>query len=258
MYDGKYITRPIDQVMRDIKRIKELGYNSFYLIDDNIASNPRYLMQLTKRIKPLKMKWSSQCTVNIAKNKKLLNSMVDSGCQILSFGIESITQVGIDKLNKSWLKVDEHLENLSIIEKAGILLSTEMILGTDSDTEESIKETCNFINKAGIPIPRFYILTPMPSTELYEEYKAEGRLIHENYIEYDGTRCVHVPKNITPEKLTKMYWWLYKNVFSLRSILRRTIFKKKFLANPRLYLFAFFVNLHYRKYILKGNVPNIF
>ena len=51
------------------------------------------------------------------------------------------------------------------------------MLGTDSDTEESIRETYEFINETKIPVPRFYILTPSPGTPLFDEYKAEGRLI---------------------------------------------------------------------------------
>jgi len=258
LYKGKYLTRPVKEVIRDIKKIKELGFNSFYLIDDNIVGNPKYLEQLVKEIKPLNMTWSSQCSLNLAKNRELLKLVASSGCRILSFGIESISQEGLDKLNKKWVNVKEHKKLLAIIESEGIMPSTEMIVGTDSDTEQSLKDTYKFVEHSKIPIPRFYILTPMPSTELYNQYKSENRLLHEDYIRYDGTQCVHRPEQISPEKLTEMYWWLYKKVFSLKSIVKRTLLKKNMLFRPKTYLFAFFINLHYRRYILKQNVPNIF
>ncbi|MBN2722457.1 MAG: B12-binding domain-containing radical SAM protein [Deltaproteobacteria bacterium] len=258
IYKGRYITRPVDDVMRDIHRVKELGFKRFYLIDDNIVGNPSYLEELASRIKPLGMKWSSQCSLNLARNDKLLKTVADSGCEILSFGLESITQEGLDKLNKKWVKVNEHEELLRKITEAGIMPSTEMMIGTDSDTVESIIETFRFVEKAKIPIPRFYILTPMPGSELFEEFKRNGRLLHEDFKMYDGTTCVHKPEKIAPEKLTEMYWWLNSRVFSISSIMKRTVLNRAALKNPGSHLFALAVNLHYRHYIRRHITPNIF
>jgi len=258
LYKGRYLSRPIEEVIRDIKRIKELGFKKFYLIDDNIISNPKYLTDLIEQIKELNMTWASQCSINIAKNTMLLKKVRDSGATILSFGLESITQEGLDKLGKSWINVKEHEKLVSIIAKTGILVSSEMIIGTDSDTEESIRKTYEFISEAQIPIPRFYILTPIPGTILYEEYKKENRLINYNYREYDGSRCIHIPRQISPEKVKELYWWLNDTVFSLRNIIKRTILNRNFFLRPYLYIFAFFINLHYRNYIKKRISPNIF
>ena len=258
IYKGKYLSRPIDDVYKDILRIKELGYKNFYLIDDNIVSNPGYLKKLSDKIRPLKMRWASQCSLLLAKNKELLKSVKKSGAFMMSFGIETITQKGLEQYNKSWLKVNEHEELIKIITDEGILVSSEMIIGTDSDTEESIKETFQFIERCKIPIPRFYIITPMPGSQLYSDYKKEGRLLTEDYTQYDGSSCVFKPKKITAEKLTEMYWWLNQKTFSFKSILKRTLFHPKFIKAPFSYLFAFGVNLHYRKYVMKKVPPNIF
>ncbi len=258
IYKGRYLTRPVDEVMRDIRRVKELGFSSFYLIDDNIVGNPGYLEELVERIAPLKMTWASQCSLNLARNPKLLKKVADSGCNILSFGLESITQEGLDKLNKKWVKVAEHEELLRRIADAGIMPSTEMMVGLDSDTEQSIRETFEFVHRARIPIPRFYILTPMPGSPLYAQYQAEGRLLHEDWNRYDGAQCVHRPEKIAPEKLTEMYWWLNREVFSLRSIAHRVLRRPGAWRAPKDTLFALAVNLHYRHYLQRGIIPNIF
>jgi len=258
LYKGKYIFRPVDEVIRDIKEVKRLGYKRFYLLDDNLVSNPKYLLALCKEIEPLKMTWASQCSLHLAKNSNLMIAVRNAGGNLLSFGVESITQEGLNKLGKSWLKVEEHTKLISKLTKAGIMVSSEMILGTDSDTEESIMATYDFIQNTKIPIPRFYILTPVPGTELYDQYKTESRLITENLEKFDGSQCVHIPDNISPEKLTELFWWLYKKVFSWKSIFHRTIFNPAFIKSPGLYFFALVINLHYRKYVSKKVPPNIF
>jgi radical SAM superfamily enzyme YgiQ (UPF0313 family) len=112
--------------------------------------------------------------------------------------------------------------------------------------------------RAKIAIPRFYILTPFPGSPLYRQYKEEGRLLHEDYTQYTGTRCVHKPQRIAPEKLDEMYRWLNRRVFSLPAIIRRIIFKRDFFKHPFVHLFALTVNLRYRKYTRRGDAPNIF
>lgn len=257
IYKGKYMFRPVEEVMRDIEQIKRLGYNRFYLIDDNIASNPDYLFELTKRIKPLKMQWASQCTILIAKNERLLKAVADSGCSILSLGIESLSQDGLNTVNKSWVRVSETAALLQKIQKAGIVPATEMIIGTDGDTPESIEATAEFIIKNKIPVPKFYILTPLPGTDFYKEIKENGRLLHENYTKYTTTDCVFTPQKFTPDELESAYMKLYKTVYSYPNIFRRIIFNRGILKKPTVYLFSFFVNLIYRKFIKQGDAPNI-
>jgi radical SAM superfamily enzyme YgiQ (UPF0313 family) len=258
LYQGKYLFRPVDEVMRDIKEVKRLGFNRFYLIDDNIVSNVGYLKELCKQIAPLKMKWASQCAIHLAKNPSLLKLVVESGCDLMSFGVESITQEAINSLDKPWLKSAEHEENIKILARAGITVSTEMIVGTDFDTEESIRETYKFVYRNRIPIPRFYILTPVPGTALHQELEKQGRILTDNLKLFDGTRAVHIPLRITPEKLTEMYWWLNNKVFSFKSILHRVLLNGRLWRNPKMLVLSLYINLHYRHYIKRKVSPNIF
>lgn len=258
LYEGKYIFRPVDEVIQDIKEIKRLGFKRFYLIDDNIVSNPKYLKELCQKITPLKMKWASQCAIHLAKNAELLKIVHDSGCDLMSFGVESIQQEAINSLQKPWLKANEHEKNIEILAKSGITVSTEMIVGTDFDTEESIRATYDFVNRNKIPIPRFYILTPIPGTELHKELKKQGRMLTDDLRLFDGTRCVHIPKLIEPEKLTEMYWWLNNKIFSTKSILKRIIFNGKLWKNPSMLIFSLAINLHYKHYVKRKITPNIF
>ncbi len=257
LYKGRHLARPVDEVIRDIETIKSLGYHKFYMIDDNIVSNPAYLEELSTKILPLKMKWSSQCTMNLARNKSLLKMVARSGCEILSLGLESISQEGLDSLNKKWLKVEDHRKLMTAFNQAGIMISAEMIIGTDGDTIESLKATYDLIKQCKIPLLRIYFLTPVPSTQLYFELKEAGRLIHENFNHYTASECVHYPKKISPENLTEMYHWLNGKIFSLKGIISRTLLNRQILKYPMNYIFAFAVNLHYRSYVKKGETPLI-
>ena len=257
LYRGQYLKREIPEVIRDIKRIKELGFKQFLLLDDNIFSNRDYAIKLCKEIKKLKMGWMTQCSIDIAKDEELLDIIASSGCYVLSFGLESISKESLVGMHKAWADPSKYSEQINIILKHGIDISTEMVVGAEGDTLESIRETAKFVTNNHIAVPRFYILTPIPGTDYYEEMKKQDRIYNTDMYSYNACEAVHVPKNMTPQELTKAYWELYNEVYSIKSILKRTIFTKAFLKRPVKVLFYCFVNFYYRSQIKKGIVPNI-
>lgn len=257
LYKNHYMRRDIEEVIRDIKHIKSLGFKQFLLLDDNILADRDYTLNLCNEIAKLKMNWTSQCEITIADDPELLKAVADSGCIALSFGIESISQDSLNKMNKSWAKVENYATQIKNIQRAGIDISTEMVVGADGDTIDSIRATANFITDNKIAVPRFYIITPIPGTYFYNEMKEQDRLEHHDMYKYNGAYAVHKPKNMTAEELTNEYWRLYKSVFSLKSIFKRTILREDFFKAPLKNIFYCNVNLYYRYQINKGITPNI-
>lgn len=258
LYKGHYIKKPLEEVIRDIKQVKGLGFKKFLLLDDNILSDREYLHNLLKEIKALNMEWMSQCDIRIGKENRLLKELYDSGCTTLSFGLESISRESLIKMNKGWANPEAYTELIANIQAHGIDVSTEMVVGGEGDTLESIMLTKDFIEKNKISVPRFYILTPIPGTSFFKEIEKENRLINNNIYSFDGTKAVYLPKNMEPKELTMAYWKLYSDLFTYRSIIKRNILRKEFLYKPGKYLFYSLVNLYYRHQIKQKITPNIF
>ena len=257
LYKGSYLKRDIGEVIRDIQEIKRLGFRRFLLLDDNIVSDKAYVRALCGQIKTLGMQWQSQCSIQIADDDELLKIVADSGCITLSFGLESISQESLNTMNKRWANVSAYQRQLAKVAAAGIDLSTEMVIGADGDTLASIEQTAEFIVRNKIAAPRFYILTPIPGTDFFHEMQAQGRIINDDIYSYNGSEAVHKPKNMTATELTAAYWRLYRQVYSLPAIIRRTLCKRGFFTAPLKHLFYFYVNLYYRYQIRRGIPPNI-
>ncbi|HEY9061579.1 MAG TPA: radical SAM protein [Pseudobacteroides sp.] len=258
LYKGSYLKRDIDEVIRDIKEVKRLGFKRFLLLDDNIFSDRKYAFSLCREIRKLNMKWMTQCSIDIAKDTELLKIISESGCMALSFGLESISKESLRSMNKAWADPDSYGSQIKIIQSYGIDISTEMVVGAEGDTLESISATADFITANGIMVPRFYILTPIPGTKYYYDMMKENRIYKHDIYRYNGTEAVHIPKNMSPEELTDAYWSLYREVFSYGSIIRRTLLNTNSLKRPFMCIFYFFVNLYYRRQIYQGITPNIF
>jgi radical SAM superfamily enzyme YgiQ (UPF0313 family) len=257
LYRNRYLKRDIAEVVRDLRRVKELGFRKFLLLDDNIYSDIPYLKALCAEIRLLDMRWMSQCSIAIADNPEVLRMVADSGCFALSFGLESICQESLDAMNKSWSKVDRYDGQIRRITEAGIDVSTEMVVGADGDTIASIRETADFIIRNKITVPRFYILTPIPGTDFHREMLDAGRIINHDIYSYNGAEAVHRPIHMTAGELTEEYWALYRRVFSVGAILQRTVLRRAFFRHPLKYLFYLYINLYYRHQIWQGITPNI-
>ena len=161
-------------------------------------------------------------------------------------------------MDKGWAVPAEYDSLIQNIRNHGIDVSTEMVVGGEGDTLESIRMTKDFIERNKISVPRFYILTPFPGTRFFDQIKEEGRLVNNDIYSYDGTSAVYRPKNMTPDELTQAYWELYSELFTIKSIIKRNILRKEMLKTPARCIFNMGVNLYYREQIKRSITPNIF
>ena len=78
----------------------------------------------------------------------------------------------------------------------------------------------------------FWILTPLPGTELYDELDKENRIISKNWDRYHVSDVVFQPKNFTPEKLYEGYWGAFQEFFSLKNIAKRLFYNVPITNQP--------------------------
>jgi radical SAM superfamily enzyme YgiQ (UPF0313 family) len=88
------------------------------------------------------------------------------------------------------------------------------ILGADSDTPETIEQTIRFSRESGSRTTQFFILFPIPGTELYDQMKAADRIYINDWDYYDGSHSVILPKNISPLALQKKLIHGYRYFYS--------------------------------------------
>lgn len=258
LFKGKYMRRDIAEVIRDIKYIKSLGFKEFLLVDDNIVSDRDYMLELCRQIKPLKMRWMSQCAIQIADDPELLKAVSESGCYVLSFGLETIQKAGMQEINKTWADPSDYIRIIKNVNDAGIEVASEMIIGLDTDTVQSLNDTIEFVKNSNIVAPKFYCLTPIPGTPLNKEMNARGSIVDDNFLDYRPSKSVNNTPHFSADEVTEQYWRVYNELYTIKAILKRTLFNKRMLKHPLRTVFFFGVNMVYRGNIKRKIAPNIF
>lgn len=255
-FDRSYRKRPVDQIIRDVRAARAAGTRYISFIDDNIGVDWSFFEELMHALIPERIYWASQCSIHLADRPDMMALAYRSGCRILSFGVESVSRTSVESVGKTFNHPSRYPELLARIHDHGIAVSTEMILGLDGDTEETFELTYRLLQDCRIPLPRVYILTPVPGTQMHRQFEEEGRIFNHDIGDYNGGKCVFTPRGMTAAQLDENYWKLYERIYSLRSIARRMRGVPKGME-PRLRAFILGTNLHYRSHVRQRITPGI-
>ena len=219
-FGGKFRLRPIETIVREIE---SLPGKFVVFVDDNITGHRKYAKELFKALIPLKKKWGSQTTLNMADDTELLGLAAESGCSSMFVGLETINEGNLKSVNKYFNKVNKYREQFQKFHDHGIMLNTGLIFGFDGDHEGVFEKTVDFLERNQIELAQFSVLTPLPGTRQLEGLMADGRLTTLDWRCYDGVHCVFRPKQMTPEVLEDGCYWAWQTYYSIPSIVRRIL-----------------------------------
>jgi len=241
-FGHEFRVRPIDEVIAEIK-----GFDTkeFFFMDDNIVGRPKYAKELFQRLIPLKITWGSQASITMAKDPELLNLYARSGGKYAFIGLESLSQKNLESMHKGWNSAKAYKEAIKKIQDAGINVVGSFVFGLDEDDKTVFKTTFDFIMETRMDAAQFHILTPLPGTVTYNVLEKEGRIIDRDWAKYHTGEVVFQPKGMTVEELQNGYYWIFRNTYTIKNILKRS------LRDLRGIGYRIAANLSYRKKALK-------
>jgi radical SAM superfamily enzyme YgiQ (UPF0313 family) len=183
--------RPIHEIIEEIGRIKA---PLIFFVDDNITSNMDQAKAFFRALIPLKIRWVSQSSINAAHDEEFLSLIVESGCQGLLIGFETLNPKNLTKMRKAFNTMNGGYEQaLANLRRHGIRLYATFILGYDEDNGDTLRETLAFAKRHKFYIVAFNHLTPFPGTPLYKRLEKEGRLLFDRWWLDDRYRYGMVP-----------------------------------------------------------------
>lgn len=234
-YKGSVRTRNVENVVADIKKIKE---KYIFFVDDNIFADREKAVKLFLLMKKLRKKWACQISMDIAENAEILKIMKQSGCMMVLIGFESLNKENLKKMNKKAnMKVD-YEKALNNIYGAGLMVYGTFVIGYGEDTVNSAQEIVDFTVHHKFAIANFNPLMAMPGTALYERLKWENKLVIdkwwlENNFRYGDSMIV--PENMTGIQLSESCRDARYSFYSLGNIFKRMMSRSN-LKNVHVYL----------------------
>lgn len=205
---GSLRTKPVFDVVELIEKIKH-KYKRILFIDNNIYSDPAYTKELFHALKPLNVKWSTQCTLDIAKNDELLKLAKESGCEGLLIGFE-ISENSLEKQAGGKLGMaQKYREYAKKIKDMGIGIKAHFIFGFESDKLKDLINFWKFCFSIQPYVSAMSILTPFPGTKVYHDMTKEDCVSNLNWKNYGCQVMVFEHKRMNSRLLAALWPGIY-------------------------------------------------
>ncbi len=214
----KSCPRPVESVVEEIKGLKT-KLVIFY--DPNFFGNRKYAVELLNALKPLKILWACNATADFGYDHELMEMAYKSGCRGVLIGLESLNADSLTSVHKRFHEADKYKEIIENIHSYGMAVNGCFVLGFDDDTEEELLRLPERVDRLGLDMCRFAVLTPYPGTKLYEEYEGQGRIVNKDWRVYNQHNAVFEPKNLSAQRLNEIYRRVWKESYTWKRVFKR-------------------------------------
>jgi len=234
-------TKDKHQILGDLDALYRHGWRGgVFIVDDNFIGNKRKLKTETL---PAIIEWmkakknpfalSTEATVNLADDEKLMQLMVKAGFNTVFVGIETPNEDSLAECNKLPNKNRDLVALVKKIQNHGLEVQGGFIVGFDSDPLSIFKSQISFIQKSGIVTAMVGLLNAPPGTRLYQRLKKENRLLKSFSGDQMDCSLNFIPK-MNYETLINGYKNILNTIYSPKQYYERIkTFLKEYKPKPR-------------------------
>ena len=185
--------RPIEKVVEDLATIDN---NRLFIVDNSLAQNKEWELELFKELIPFKKKWISH---TIEDDPQVLDLAAQAGAWYVYQAVYDTS--------------DYIKERVKRYHDYGIGVEGTILLGLDNQTEDDIKRLIDFLLEIDLDLAEFTVLAPFPHTKAYDDLMRQGRIFDHDWDHYNAGQVVYQPKHMTPERLQELYDYAWKSFY---------------------------------------------
>jgi len=189
----RFRPRPLDKVIEEMASIDN---NRLFIVDNSLAQNKDWEMNLFREMIPLKKKW---CCHPIENDDKVLDLAAQAGAWYVYQAIFDTSDFIRDRIKR--------------YHDYGIGVEGSILLGLDYHTEDYIKRLVDFLLAVELDMAEFTVLTPFPHTRTFEDLHNAGRIFSYDWNDYTCDKVVFQPQSMTPEELQSMYHYAWDKFY---------------------------------------------
>jgi hypothetical protein len=172
--------------------MENIDNNRLFIVDNSLAQNKQWEMDLFREMIPLKKKW---CSHPIEDKPEVLDLAAQAGAWYVYQAVFDTS--------------DYIRERIKRYHDYGIGVEGTILLGLDNHTEDFIKRLIDFLLEIELDLAEFTVLAPFPHTKAFDALKGEDRIFSYDWNDYSADKVVYYPKHMTPERLQQLldYAW---------------------------------------------------
>ncbi|MEM3610158.1 MAG: radical SAM protein [Candidatus Anstonellales archaeon] len=239
MFGRKHRTKCVNQIQAELDLLRKLNVNNVFFVDDNLIGNKKnaielfeFLYEYNNQLK-YKFHFSTEVSLNIAYNDKLISLMAKSGFEWVFVGIETTNEESLKETGKFQNMLQDIVFSIRKIYSYGVDVLGGFIIGFDHDKVDIFQKQFKLILNTGIQTAMIGLLVAPPKTRLYERLIIENRIIKENdVVENTKLSTNIIPKIMSFDEMINGYRKLYKSLYTSKMISQKIKNKVEFMKKP--------------------------
>ena len=187
LYGRKVRTKTPEQIIKELQTLYDLGHRGHIdFVDDNFIGNKKNV----KIVLPIIKEWSktnkypyyfsTESSINLADDEKLLQMMYDVDFRYVFVGIETPDDDILKLTNKNQNVNKPITESVKKICSYGMIVNGGFIIGFDNETDQTADNMIKCIQDSGICMSMVGKMYALPETQLTRRLKSEGRLFEKD------------------------------------------------------------------------------
>ncbi|MCU0389605.1 MAG: B12-binding domain-containing radical SAM protein [Thermoflexibacter sp.] len=215
-----FYTQVVDDALSEIERLKG---RHLYFLDDHLLGNQKFAENLFAGMNGMNRVFQGASTVDAILRGNLIEKAAKAGLRSLFVGFETLNNNNLAQSNKKQNLGKDYQKAIRRLHDLGIMINGSFVFGLDEDDDSVFQRTVDWAVENAITTATFHVLTPYPSTKLFQDMEAQGRILTKNWDLYDTRHVVYQTKNISAENLKKGYDWAYQSFYSWANIAKASL-----------------------------------
>ncbi|HOY38237.1 MAG TPA: radical SAM protein [Bacteroidales bacterium] len=181
-----YRRKPVETI---IAELSETPNPFVFIIDNNFyGRDEEYMFRLFDEMDKnnIRKSFFAGVSIDFFKNEKLVKRASECGLRMVFVGFEADTEESLKALHKKNYSnpsdiFAEYRNIVKLAHRNRILISGKIIIGMPDDTIEKIERRISFFKRLKLDEVSCAILTPLPMSRLFIQYRDSGDLLYNNF-----------------------------------------------------------------------------
>lgn len=211
-------SQPVETTLQSLRNAKAAGVRTIMFTSDNFnkyVDAPELLQAMIDE--KIGLRFFAQCDLQVSRNEELLAMMARAGCTQIFLGAESFDRKTLVAAHKAQNRPEVYEQIVRMCRKYNVMAHFSNIIGFPTQTKADIAEHVRMLNELAPTHASFYVLTPIPGTEQYADFMAEGLITEMNMDRYDTTSLVWNHPNLSAEELQDALFDCYAKFYTFRN-----------------------------------------
>ncbi|MGD9818957.1 MAG: B12-binding domain-containing radical SAM protein [Desulfomonilaceae bacterium] len=229
MLGRKVRTKSPSQVIGELTKLYDLGWRRLvFFVDDNFIGNIHQTKLLLKELVPwmesrgMPFNFSTQASVNMAKDSVLLEQMFRAGFFRVFLGIETPDEETLKEARKYQNTGVDLVSACKKISGAGFQVIAGTILGFDNEKSGAGKRLIEFANQTNIPEIFATLLQAGPGTDMWVRLEKQNRLLCSDFDTISNqTGLINFVPTRSLQEIVSEFVDLYETLYDPKNYLKR-------------------------------------